>query len=104
MAGKLNIVDAMPVLGQSLQEEEKMFAWLKANSPALFAKLWPQVESQSSPTARANTTSSTSSYRIKTTTTDISNINQSFRCESCNETFNSREDLRQHTIEKHEGK
>jgi len=104
MAGKLNIVDAMPVLGQSLQEEEKMFAWLKANSPALFARLWLQVDPRSSTGAPTKMTSPTSSYKIKSTRTDISNVDQSFMCESCNETFHSREDLKQHTIQKHESK
>ena len=104
MAGKLNIADAMPVLGQSLQEEEKMFGWLKANSPALFARLWLQVDPSSSTSDPRKMTSPTSSYKIKNTRTDISNVDQSFKCESCNETFHSREDLKQHTIQKHEGK
>jgi ferritin-like metal-binding protein YciE len=104
MAGKLNIADAMPVLGQSLQEEEKMFGWLKANSPALFARLWLQVDPSSSTSVPRKTTSPTSSYKIKNTRTDISNVDQSFKCESCNVTFHSREDLKQHTIQKHEGK
>jgi ferritin-like metal-binding protein YciE len=104
MAGKLNIADAMPLLAQSLQEEEKMFGWLKANSPALFARLWLQVDPSSSTSAPRKMTSPTSSYKIKNTRTDISNVDQSFKCESCNETFHSREDLKQHTIQKHEGK
>jgi ferritin-like metal-binding protein YciE len=104
MAGKLNIADAMPVLGQSLQEEEKMFGWLKANSPALFARLWLQVDPSSSTSDPRKMTSPTSSYKIKNTRTDISNVDQSFKCESCNETFHSREDLKQHTIQKHEGR
>ena len=48
MALKLNIGDAIPLLRQNLQEEEEMFVWLKANAPAMFAKLWPQVEDESS--------------------------------------------------------
>jgi len=45
MAGKINkIDDAIPSLRQSLYEEEKMFTWLRANTPAMFAKLWPQIE------------------------------------------------------------
>jgi ferritin-like metal-binding protein YciE len=45
MAGKMNkIDDAIPSLRQSLYEEEKMFTWLRANTPAMFAKLWPQIE------------------------------------------------------------
>jgi hypothetical protein len=45
MAQKMNIGDALPQLSQSLQEEEKMSGWLRANAPAMFAKLWPQIES-----------------------------------------------------------
>lgn len=44
MAQKMNIGEALPPLSQSLQEEEKMFGWLRANAPAMFAKLWPQIE------------------------------------------------------------
>jgi hypothetical protein len=41
MAEKMNIGDTIPYLRQSLDEEEKMFGWLKANTPVMFAKLWP---------------------------------------------------------------
>ena len=34
----------------------------------------------------------------------MANINQTFSCETCNTTFNSREDLRDHTIKQHETK
>ena len=34
----------------------------------------------------------------------MANTNQTFSCESCNTTFNSREDLRDHTVKQHEGK
>jgi DNA replication initiation complex subunit (GINS family) len=48
MAGKMNeIDDAIPSLRQSLSEEEKMFTWLRANAPAMFAKLWPEIEESS---------------------------------------------------------
>jgi ferritin-like metal-binding protein YciE len=97
MAGKMNnMSDAIPSLRQSLQEEEKMFTWLRANAPAMFAKLWPQIEESFS--------SSSSTSKIKTTTENVDDINQTFKCESCNETFNSREELRQHTIQNHENK
>jgi formylmethanofuran dehydrogenase subunit E len=97
MAGKMSnkIDDAIPSLRQSLQEEEKMFGWLRANAPAMFAKLWPQIEE--------SLFSSTSS-KIKTTTENVDDINQTFKCESCNETFNSRQELKQHTIQNHESK
>ena len=94
MAEKMNIGDTIPYLRQSLDEEEKMFAWLRANTPAMFAKLWPQIEESSS--------SSISDSETTTKTKNIENIEQTFRCETCNETFKSREDLRNHTIQKHE--
>jgi ferritin-like metal-binding protein YciE len=97
MAGKMNdMTDAIPPLRQSLQEEEKMFTWLRANAPAMFAKLWPQIEESLS--------SSSTSSKIKTTTENVDDINQTFKCESCNETFNSRQELRQHTIQNHQSK
>jgi ferritin-like metal-binding protein YciE len=96
MAEKLNIGDTIPYLRQSLDEEEKMFGWLRANAPAMFAKLWPQIEGSSS------SSSSPSPSKIKTTIKNVDDIDQTFRCESCNETFKSREDLRDHTIWKHE--
>jgi ferritin-like metal-binding protein YciE len=63
MAGKVNkIDDAIPLLRQSLYEEEKMFTWLRANAPAMFAKLWPEVEeSSSSQSYPSNTTKMASS-------------------------------------------
>ena len=97
MAGKMSnkIDDAIPSLRQSLQEEEKMFGWLRANAPAMFAKLWPQIE---------ESLSSSSSSKIKTTTENVDDVHQTFKCEGCNETFNSRQELRQHTIQNHESK
>src|SRR5215212_4319845 len=48
-AVKLNIAaDAIPLLRQNPQEEEEMFGWLRANAPAIFAKLWPKIEGESS--------------------------------------------------------
>lgn len=44
MALKMNMADAIPSLRQNLNEEEEMFGWLRANAPAMFAKLWPQIE------------------------------------------------------------
>ena len=59
MAGKMNDMDdAIPSLIQSLQEEEKMFAWLRANAPAMFAKLWPQIEESVSSITTTMTSSS----------------------------------------------
>jgi ferritin-like metal-binding protein YciE len=94
MAEKMNIGDTIPYLRQSLDEEEKMFAWLRANTPAMFAKLWPQIDDSSS--------SSMSDFHKTTKAKNIEDIEQTFRCETCSETFKSREDLRNHTIHKHE--
>ena len=55
----------------------------------MFAKLWPQI---------AESLFSSSSSKIKTTTENVDDINQTFKCESCNETFKSRQELKQHTI------
>ena len=98
MAEKMNIGDTIPYLRQSLDEEERMFGWLRANTPAMFAKLWPQIDGSSSSSASSLYTSS----RIKTTTKNVDDIDQTFRCESCNETFKSREELKEHTIQNHE--
>jgi ferritin-like metal-binding protein YciE len=97
MAEKMNMGNTIPYLRQSLDEEERMFGWLRANTPAMFAKLWPQIERSSS-----SSSSLSSSSKIKTTIKNVDDIDQSFRCESCNETFRSREDLKDHTIQKHE--
>jgi ferritin-like metal-binding protein YciE len=48
MAVKINVADAIPSLRQNLNEEEEMFGWLRANAPAMFAELWPQIEGESS--------------------------------------------------------
>jgi ferritin-like metal-binding protein YciE len=48
MASKMNVADAIPSLRQNLNEEEEMFGWLRANAPAMFAKLWPEIEGESS--------------------------------------------------------
>ena len=61
----------------------------------MFAKLWPQI---------AESLFSSTSSKIKTTTENVDDINQTFKCESCNETFNSRQELKQHTIQNHESK
>jgi uncharacterized C2H2 Zn-finger protein len=34
----------------------------------------------------------------------MANSNQTFSCETCNSTFNSRDELKQHSINEHEGK
>jgi ferritin-like metal-binding protein YciE len=45
MAVKLNKGDALVLLKQSCEEEDRMFEWLKANAPSMFAKLWSQIDS-----------------------------------------------------------
>ena len=45
MAVKLNKGDALVSLKQSFEEEDRMFELLKANTPAMFAKLWSQIDS-----------------------------------------------------------
>jgi ferritin-like metal-binding protein YciE len=64
MAVKMNMADAIPSLRQNLNEEEEMFGWLRANAPAMFAKLWPQIEVESS---SLNSESSSSSPTPATT-------------------------------------
>ena len=64
MAVKMNVADAIPSLRQNLNEEEEMFGWLRANTPAMFAKLWPQIERESS---SLNLESSSSSSPILAT-------------------------------------
>lgn len=66
MAVKMNVADAIPSLRQNLNEEEEMFGWLRANAPAIFAKLWPQIEGESS---SLNLEPSSSSPSSPTTTT-----------------------------------
>jgi ferritin-like metal-binding protein YciE len=59
MAVKMNVADAIPSLRQNLEEEEEMFGWLRANAPAMFAKLWPQIEGESSSLHSTSSQSST---------------------------------------------
>jgi ferritin-like metal-binding protein YciE len=77
MAGKMNnMADAIPFLRQSLYEEEKMFTWLRANAPAMFAKLWPEIEDSSSTTTMTSSSSSVVKEQIsKTNTTSTATEN-----------------------------
>jgi ferritin-like metal-binding protein YciE len=95
MAEKMNIGAIIPYLRQSLDEEERLFGWLRANAPIIFAKLWPQIEGSSS-------SPSSSSSKIKATIKNIGDFDQTFSCESCSETFKSREDLKDHSMQKHQ--
>ncbi len=44
MCQKLGVQDAIPLLKQSLQEEESMANWIDANASTLFHMLWPRIE------------------------------------------------------------
>src|SRR5437867_1369134 len=88
LALRMNIGDALPILRQSLKEEDDMYGWLRANAPATFAKLWPEIVSPSSMTFK----------QAKA----IRSIEQMFTCEECNNAiFNSREQLKQHVVASH---
>jgi ferritin-like metal-binding protein YciE len=45
VAKKVGANDALPILKQSLQEEESMAKWIMTNLPELLDKLWPYIES-----------------------------------------------------------
>jgi len=44
IATKMKIGEAIMPLRQSLQEEEEIFAWMRANLPSNFVKLWSKIE------------------------------------------------------------
>lgn len=83
-----NVKEAIPLLRQSLEEEEKMNGWLRAHLPTVFVRLWPEIVSPSSLTAEQAEI--------------ISNIKQTFTCELCDDAFfNSTEELKLHVIANH---
>ncbi len=43
---KVNVDKVIPVLMQTLKEEEDMRMWLRANTPKLFAESWPRIEEE----------------------------------------------------------
>jgi ferritin-like metal-binding protein YciE len=43
LATKINMGEALMPLRQSLQEEEKMVAWMRANLPSNFVQLWSKI-------------------------------------------------------------
>jgi ferritin-like metal-binding protein YciE len=45
VAKKVGANDALPMLEQSLKEEESMAKWIMTNLPELLDKLWPYIES-----------------------------------------------------------
>jgi ferritin-like metal-binding protein YciE len=42
---RLGMTSAIPLLSQSLQEEESMAKWIEQNAPMTFDQLWPRIES-----------------------------------------------------------
>jgi ferritin-like metal-binding protein YciE len=46
LATKINIGEAIMPLRQNLQEEEKMVAWMRANLPSNFVKLWSKIDDE----------------------------------------------------------
>ena len=44
IAKKVGAMDAVPVIGQNLKEDEQMANWIIANTPNLLRKLWAQIE------------------------------------------------------------
>jgi ferritin-like metal-binding protein YciE len=43
-----NLEDAIPLLKQTLEEEEAMADWIKTNTPVMLDQLWPKIVSDSS--------------------------------------------------------
>jgi len=44
LAQIMGVGDAVPVLAQNLQEEREMADWLRANTPVMIAKLYPEIQ------------------------------------------------------------
>ena len=44
LAERLNAVNAISVLAQSLSEERAMADWIKTNTPDMITQLWPEIE------------------------------------------------------------
>lgn len=45
LAQQMNISDAIPALSQNLNEEREMADWLRANTPVMLSKLFPEIQS-----------------------------------------------------------
>ncbi len=45
LAQQANVSEAIPALTQNLNEEKEMADWIRANTPAMIAQLYPQIES-----------------------------------------------------------
>ena len=44
IAKRVGAMDAVPVIGQNLKEEEQMANWIIANTPNMLRRLWAQIE------------------------------------------------------------
>jgi hypothetical protein len=66
-------------------------------APHGICALWTPNKNEIHADGDRRTTSSSRGKSDESTTT----VSASFSCEMCNERFNSREELKQHTIEKH---
>ena len=44
LAQQMNVSDAIPVLSQNLNEEREMADWLRANTPVMLSKLFPEIQ------------------------------------------------------------
>lgn len=55
MSEKLGFSNAIPLLKQSLHEEESMVIWIEANAPMSFDKLWPRIEAALTGTSKEQT-------------------------------------------------
>jgi ferritin-like metal-binding protein YciE len=61
---RLGVSNAIPLLQQSMQEEQSMAKWIETNIPMTFDKIWPRIEAaltgrskeQTSPTGEKATT------------------------------------------------
>jgi ferritin-like metal-binding protein YciE len=45
LAQQMNVSDAIPALSQNLNEEREMADWLRANTPVMLSKLFPEIQS-----------------------------------------------------------
>jgi ferritin-like metal-binding protein YciE len=44
LAERMNAVNAIAILSESLSEEKAMADWIKTNTPDMVAQLWPEIE------------------------------------------------------------
>ena len=63
---RLGISNAIPLLQQSMQEEQSMAKWIETNIPMTFDKIWPRIEAAL--TGRSKEQTSPAGERTTTTT------------------------------------